>query len=156
MFRYNFESVVGLLRQKFGRWFPPLKNEEYWKDLNRVITELAEAAIELDWYIHCDERNWDFSFTDPETGQAHGFLYKNRPEVQPHYISSDPNHQEGYPVDFIVTPSFRSWGSLRERAGDWGEPRVKTPMEVVIDMLPNEHEAGTVDGGGNSAGPSAK
>ena len=51
-FRYNFESVVGLLRQKLGRWLQPVKNNgRLWKTLSRDLTDLAEAAIHLDWYV---------------------------------------------------------------------------------------------------------
>jgi hypothetical protein len=50
--RYNFESVVGLLRQKLGRWLQPIKNNgKLWRTLNQDLTKLAEAAIHLDWYV---------------------------------------------------------------------------------------------------------
>jgi hypothetical protein len=49
--RYNLESVVGLLRQKLGRWLQPVKNGEPWTTLDEDVNELAEAAIHLDWYV---------------------------------------------------------------------------------------------------------
>ena len=103
-------------------------------------------------YIHCNERNWEFSFADPETGQAHGFIYKKRPEVKPHFISADPKHHEGYPVDLVVTPSFHSRGHFNEPAGDWGAPWVKAPMEVAIDMFVDEEEEQDTTGSGEDSG----
>ena len=82
-------------------------------------------------YIHCNERNWEFSFTDPETGQAHGFLHKKRPDVKPHYLSSGPGYYEGYPVDLVVSPSFHVRGHLNQPAADW-KPLLQAPMEVAI------------------------
>ena len=88
---------------------------------------------------------WEFSFTDRKTGSAHGFLYKKGIDIKPHRISPDPRFQEGYPVDLIVSPSFRPWGDYEYPVRSWGTPYFKEPMQVVIDMLLDDvdvdHEA---------------
>ncbi|KAK4152711.1 hypothetical protein C8A00DRAFT_34561 [Chaetomidium leptoderma] len=144
--RYAVESVVGLLREKLGRWLQPVKDGQHrWPTMDRDVNQLAAKAVEVDWYLHRIHTRWEFGFTDPETGSAHGFLYKkgNETRIEPHYISSDSRYQEGYPVDLVVSPSFSVWGDYTHPIGDWGAPGFRKPMVVAIDMLPNEDgEAG--------------
>ncbi|KAK4033803.1 hypothetical protein C8A01DRAFT_39732 [Parachaetomium inaequale] len=107
--RYTVEYVAGLLNRKLGSYFQPEIHRRTWDDLQKNVDELARRAVALDWHMHCSTTKWDFGFTDPETGTAHGFVYKKSHFIEPHVVSAD---EAGYPVDLVVRPLVLSQGDF--------------------------------------------
>jgi hypothetical protein len=108
--------------------------------------------------MHRSSTLYEFHFKDRATGKEHGFLYKktNPPVMQPHLVSSDVRYQEGYPVDLVVLPMFVARGDALTPPGDWGSGHIVSPLEVAIDMFPEDEEDIPGPGtGGNGAGPSS-
>ncbi|KAK4041109.1 hypothetical protein C8A01DRAFT_15081 [Parachaetomium inaequale] len=155
--RYTVEYVIQLITQKFGRWLNPLEGPAK-KHLHADLRNLAERVIKLDWEMHRSSTLYDFHFKDQATGKEHGFLYKKTkpPVMQPHSVSSDVRYQEGYPVDLVVVPLLIARGDPLMPPGDWGSGHIVNPLEVAIDMFPEEEADMPEPGaGGDAAGPSS-
>ena len=151
--RYTAGYVVGLLKEKLGRWLSltiQLTGAKLQKRQSiltgmyvqrKCVADMADMAGYLPRYMHCSGSKWVFNFTDEETGKAHGFLYKESQCVVSHRVSFDPEFHEGYPVDFIVRPMVISRGDFTVPVSEWFGGVCVSTMQVAIDMFPDDVEA---------------
>ena len=76
-FRFEAGYVSGLLQQELGRFFLPQDPQKHGRrGLAHHLDEFDTRVLLVDRWFHVSPQIFDMSFTHPETGQAHGFLYE--------------------------------------------------------------------------------
>ncbi|KEZ44402.1 hypothetical protein SAPIO_CDS3392 [Scedosporium apiospermum] len=149
--RLDYRVVMNVMMEELGPFFhipEPLGEAK----LNERLFRIVKWAIEADFCMHLDRTEWSVVFGHPETQALHSFLFRDPQEVR---HPPDPIFGSLKPVvskSFMALSDVAHWWD--EKLFSHGDQHgyayhimyYRDPMQVVVDMFPDDDEYEGVSG----------
>lgn len=138
--RLKEESLKDIILEELPVLVPCDASEDSLRYFHAALDALVETVLELDRQMIFYLSDFSFVFSQPETGQQHGFPFKKDHlgfKMREAAWHSEFIDFDGQLVDLVVEPGFVAYGM---EGSKYERFRCKMPMSVLIDALDGPEE----------------